>query len=200
MPPFRLNAKAFFLTYPQCPITPDVLGAHLESLGTTSYTLVAQELHESGEWHLHALVIFIDKKNIRRQDYFDFEHHHPNIQAPRDRSAIKKYILKGDPVDEAKYESGAFDDGARGGSTRAAWMAAIEAPTAEATMEAVKQASPRDFLLSHDRVEQFAQTKRRQHVTYVPNADDIFILPEAISNWVLTDYLSRVSSGSSLRS
>lgn len=191
--PFRINSACFFLTYPQCPITPDVIGHHIESLGATTYVLAVQELHEDGAWHVHAIAIFSEKKNIRREDYFDFEGYHPNIQSTRDRIATRNYILKSAPVDEALYESGAFDDGKRGGSSRAAWKRAIEATTYDEVMAAVAEASPRDFLLSHDRVEAFAQKKSTLLVDYVPNPDDVFSLPQHITDWVMQEYTKRVS-------
>jgi len=192
MPPFRINSKAFFLTYPQCPIIPETLGAHLESLGQHQFVLVAQELHEDGNWHLHALVIYIEKKNIRDPNYFDFEGYHCNAQSTRDRDAVRKYILKHDPVEDACYSSGTFEDGKAGGATRAAWEAAMNATTPEEVMQRVAEASPRDYVLSYDKVEGFARTKANMRAAYVPNADDIFTLPDILRDWVTVEYINRV--------
>lgn len=197
---FRINSKCFFLTYPQCDLTPDVLGHFLESLGTHTYVLVAQELHEDGHFHAHALAIYLEKKNVRNQDHFDFEGYHPNVQSCRDRTATRTYILKHEPVDDAKYESGIFDDGKRGGATRRAWQAAMEATTEEEVFQRIAEASPRDFVLMYDKVASYAAMKRQNKVTYVPNADDIFFLPEAISHWVSHEFLVRVSHSPSASS
>lgn len=190
--PFRIQAKAFFLTYAQCDLSPETLSAHLQTLATSTYILVAQELHEDGNWHLHALAIYLDKLTIRNPTFFDYEEFHPNVQSCRDRIATRAYILKSNPVQEAMSEIGSFEDGRKGSASRAAWRAAADATTKEEVMQAVLDISPRDFILSYDRVEGFANTKANRQASYVANADDIFTLPEPLSRWITTDYITRV--------
>lgn len=191
---FRLNGKAFFLTYPQCNLAPEELGNHLNSLGLTTYLLVAREKHQDGTDHLHALAIYLDKKNISNCTYFDTRGFHPNVQTCRDRKAVKTYITKGDPTGPDLFTSGVFEDGTRGSATRAAWQKAKDASTSEEVHAAVAEASPRDYVLSYERVVQYAATKRHNHTTYVPNADDVFFLPETLTHWVTNEYTKQVCS------
>jgi hypothetical protein len=199
MPPFRANSKAFFLTFPRCDALPATLATHIKSLGTTSYILVAREKHADGSNHLHALTIFIDKKNIRNASFFDFEGFHANTQTARDRQAVKEYITKHNPSGDDIYEEGSFTDGRKNGDSRAAWLKAKDATTAEEVFSAVGEASPRDFVLSYDRVAAFAATKQSGRTTYVPNPDDIFFLPESLTNWVTNEFTNQVSSLSDIR-
>lgn len=93
---FRINAKSFFLTYPQCNATKEDLKTFLDTKGRTTYLLIGRETHEDGAYHLHALVTYERKLNVKRQNYFDFQEYHPNIQAARNLQAVKTYIQKED--------------------------------------------------------------------------------------------------------
>jgi len=177
--PFRISSRAFFITYPQCTLSPKRIAEFSATKGALTYSLVVRELHEDGHPHLHALLIFADKLTIRSQAAFDVEGFHPNLQAARDRTHIKNYCLKGEPSGEDLHETGTFDAGHRGSATRAAWEAAVNAKTADEVMAAVALASPRDFLLCHDRVKAYAETKKLSNQPYVPPPDQLFprILP-----------------------
>jgi len=108
MPPFRLNAKNFFLTYPQCPAAKDTLLAFLSGLRPSTYVLVSSEQHADGTPHLHALLCLVDKYNCRNERFFDFESEgrtfHPNLQAVRNLNDVRTYVLKdGNFVEQGEY-------------------------------------------------------------------------------------------------
>lgn len=96
---YRFKAKCVFLTYPQCPLTKEeVLAALQAKLGEKEGThyLIGQERHEDGNYHLH---VYVERETdicTRNARYFDIGEYHPNIVAPRDRQATKKYITKED--------------------------------------------------------------------------------------------------------
>lgn len=100
MPPFRFNAKKVFLTYPQCPLTPDELYAAL-SLNippASSYT-IGREQHQDGHPHLHALWICLSRIDTRNERYFDIRgpdgtNYHPHIVVPRSVKACDTYCRK----------------------------------------------------------------------------------------------------------
>lgn len=184
---------AAFLTYPQCDVCPEALGIHLDTLRPTVYTLVAKELHKDGNAHLHAFVIFATKLNTKDIRFFDFEDHHPNIVSPRNRQKTVDYIKKCDPTGKDLYETGTFDDGKRGGCTRAAWQAALDATTAEETMELVAAASPRDFIINYDRVESYANKKHKAVPKYQSDPENVFVLPEDLERWKSTEFVKDVS-------
>lgn len=92
---FRVNAKNIFLTYPQAfnIISKELLHAFLLSKGP-SKCIVSREEHQDGNQHFHCLLGWDDKKNIQSATYFDYQGHHPNIQAARNTRKTIKYIVK----------------------------------------------------------------------------------------------------------
>jgi len=190
---FRANSKAFFLTFPQCFEEPATIGAHLESLHPTEYCVVARELHQDGNPHLHALVIYTEKKNIRNATFFDFNNYHPNIISPRDRKATVTYIKKGNPTDTDLYESGEVPTSVDKDS---AWRAAVDATTAVEVHRIISKSHPKEYLIHHDKIEYFANKKARNLEDYNPNIDDVFVLPPAIEAYLQGDFVNTVSSPS----
>lgn len=108
---FRLNAKKFFLTYPNTSKgfkVQKVLKAISEK-AEIKYFLGSQEPHKSGRWHVHLYIEFFDKIDVKSPDYFDIEFYgnrHPNIQKPRNLSKLWRYIKKG-----GDYETNLPNDG-----------------------------------------------------------------------------------------
>lgn len=188
---FRMNSAAFFLTYPHSAFAPKDLGAHLEGLSSTKYCLVAKELHQDGDPHVHAFVIFDRKKNIRRADYFDYEGRHPNIVSPRDRKATIVYIKKDNPEGDSIYESGIAPNVT---DTDNAWRAAVDATTAVEVHRIISEAHPKEYLLHHDKIEYFANKKARTLEEYDPRVDDVFILPDSISDYLRDEFTKKVCS------
>lgn len=109
---FRLSGKSFFLTYPQCPMQREHLHEHLKGLGEYSYVLIARELHQDGHHHLHVLIQYIDKKNIRNAKFFDVLGYHGNYQTARDTEKVREYLLKADetPLEYGMYASNKQSD------------------------------------------------------------------------------------------
>lgn len=153
---------------PQCTLTPLELATFLKTIATTSYILVARELHDDGHPHLHSLIIFADKLNVRSQTKFDHRGFHPNVQVTRDRQHVKDYCTKGAPSSDDLFEEGTFDSGKKGSASKEAWQAALDATTPEAVLAAVAIASPRDFTVSHDRIVAYANSKANVVPEYVP--------------------------------
>lgn len=190
---FRVNSHAFFLTYPRCLLEPATLGAHLESIAPTKYCLVARELHQDGESHLHALIIYIDKKNVRRADFFDHQGYHPNIVAPRDRPATVTYIKKNDPSDDDLYETGEFLAVI---DKENAWKAAIDATTAIEVHQIISASHPREYVVHHDKIEYYASKKQRTLEEYTPPPGQAWVLPDSVTQYLLGEFTKEVSSPS----
>lgn len=104
---FRVNAKNFFLTYPQCPLMKgDVYVALVNKFGPIQYACIASEKHEDGSPHIHVFLTFDVRKDVRNPRTFDIEDYHPNVQAIRNKRAALNYVMKdGDYV-----EYGTLDD------------------------------------------------------------------------------------------
>lgn len=88
--PFRLNAKRFFLTYPQCETPKGTAAGRIRERYdlTLDYFAIAAEHHAGTEAdpvggpHLHMLVVFKEQQNIRDPTAFDFIcGQHGNYQA-----------------------------------------------------------------------------------------------------------------------
>ena len=83
---FELHAKNIGLTYPQCTLTKEELMNHIrEKLQEQEATIVVceEDHHETDGKHLHVAIMLEKQLKIRKEDYFDAEGYHCNIQATR---------------------------------------------------------------------------------------------------------------------
>lgn len=114
---FSLDAKRFFLTYPQCPLDSQELGTLLQSrLTGVEWLVAAKELHENGDPHLHVALSFDERKHIRDCRYFDVSPasstsdapavYHPKVEGMRNFRNSIAYITK---EDKAPYVYGDID-------------------------------------------------------------------------------------------
>lgn len=100
--PFRFNAQRAFLTYAQCPCTPnqvlDYLTNSLHGQVVITEHAIGQEQHQDGNFHIHAYLQFDRKFSSRDERVFDIIDngitYHPNIQAPRSAKAVIRYVTK----------------------------------------------------------------------------------------------------------
>jgi hypothetical protein len=92
---FRVNAKQFFLTYPQCDgLTSEELLSYLKQKASIVRYVIGTEKHEDGGMHLHAVIHYAVKLNVRRQDFFNCRDFHCNIQSVKSWSAATIYAMK----------------------------------------------------------------------------------------------------------
>ncbi|AGO64048.1 AC1 [Sweet potato leaf curl Henan virus] len=156
-PGFRLQAKNIFLTYPKCPLSKDTVLELLKGIQCPSDKLfirVAQEKHQDGSLHLHALIQFKGKCQFTNPRHFDLTHpnsstqYHPNFQSAKSSSDVKAYIEK----DQDFVDSGVFQvDGrsARGGQQTAndAYAQALNTGCKSEALQIIKELCPKDFVL-----------------------------------------------------
>lgn len=91
---FRINAKQFFLTYPKCDIKKeDFLTLCPNNKSIVEYC-IAEEKHEDGSPHLHAILKYSYKLNITNNGHFDINGFHPNIQSVKSWKNSLAYICK----------------------------------------------------------------------------------------------------------
>lgn len=189
--PFRLNARNVFLTYPRCAVSPSALGEFLSEIRPATYIHVVRERHEDGTPHLHALLQWIDKYNLRDERKFDFEGFHPNIQPARDIVAIEDYISKAlpdHPSIEDEYKFGAFSRS----TAESKWRKVAEAVTEDDVLQAALDASARDYVIHHDRIKEYARSKQRLRVPYTPKPTETFQLPPALASYMITEFRNPV--------
>ena len=109
---FRLVGKTFFITYKGTTdtgqkLTKESIANFLMNENQENQNvyakvkpqkyLVCQQMYDSGEPHFHVVLIYQKRKQIKRQDYFDFLGVHPNIQIMRNMKAALDYVYKQDP-------------------------------------------------------------------------------------------------------
>lgn len=97
--PFRMDAKSFFLTFPQCDVSKqDVLARLTGRFKSLKWACVASEKHANGDPHLHIVLQLKKRLNIRDPSYWDFLcSKHGDYRACRNALSSLKYILKEDP-------------------------------------------------------------------------------------------------------
>jgi len=189
--PFRFNAKNAFLTYPRCSETPRALGEFLEGIRVASYIKVVRETHRDGTYHLHALIQWPDKINVRNERTFDFRSNHPNIQAARDVGSVEEYINKAIPAnapDDAVWTIGTISLSRKSDK----WLKVAHATTEEECIEAALEASPRDFVLQHEKIIEYARKKQRQLSVYEHDTSITFNVPMDLITYMTNEFTNPV--------
>lgn len=79
MPPAKLQAKAFFLTYSQSALSKEGIYQAVEALGRINRLVVGHEHHKDGNTHFHVVVEYVATKNVSTS-HFDLQGEHPNIE------------------------------------------------------------------------------------------------------------------------
>lgn len=154
---FKIYAKNYFLTYPNCSLSKEEALSQLKNLETPTnkkYIKVCRELHENGEPHLHVLIQFEGKYQCKNQRFFDLvssnrsAHFHPNIQAAKSSTDVKTYVEKdGEFIDFGVFQI----DGrsARGGQQSAndAYAEALNSGSKSEALNILKEKAPKDYIL-----------------------------------------------------
>lgn len=93
------NATGWFLTFPQCDISPDdVLPRLLQHLPPVKWCVIAQEHHADGHLHIHIALMLEKRYSPRVWDKFDaVTGQHGNYQPMRSPKGSIEYCRKEDP-------------------------------------------------------------------------------------------------------
>lgn len=168
----RLRGKKLFLTYPQCPLSKELVLSILQSIlgeNITGYC-IAEETHESGDPHLHCYLELSSPLGQVSATHLDLtsstgDQYHGNYQCVRSSNAVKKYITK-----EGTFLTN-LDSLQK--STENPWKRAREVASEEGLIAALEilEANPktaRDLCLNGDRIAKNlgALTTKRHKVTY----------------------------------
>nr|AFB83432.1 replication associated protein [Cotton leaf curl Burewala virus] len=154
---FKIQAKNYFITYPQCSLTKEEALSQIQAINTPSnkkYIKLCRELHEDGSPHLHVLIQFEGKFVCTNNRFFDLvsptrsAHFHPNIQGAKSSSDVKAYIDKdGDTLEWGEFQI----DGrsARGGQQTAndAYAAALYAGSKSEALRVIRELAPKGCIL-----------------------------------------------------
>nr|AGH27813.1 AC1 protein [Tomato yellow leaf curl virus] len=154
---FKIYAKNYFLTYPNCSLSKEEALSQLKNLETPTnkkYIKVCRELHENGEPHLHVLIQFEGKYQCKKQRFFDLvspnrsADFHPNIQAAKSSTDVKTYVEKdGDFIDFGVFQIDSRS--ARGGqqSANEAYAEALNSGSKSEALNILKEKAPKDYIL-----------------------------------------------------
>lgn len=145
---FRIDAKRFFLTYPQVNEllpTKESLLEQIQILVPVQEYCISEEKHQDGGRHFHAYIELTHKKNIRQADFFDIRDHHPNVQPVRNRNQVLKYIRK----DGNYIESAGIPDGGRGGG----YIRLAEGGDIAAAISEFRKEHPKEYVSGLPRIE-----------------------------------------------
>lgn len=98
---FRIQARNLFITYPRpkadvISFTKEDLLAFLKSKLHLKSAVIAEEKHENGATHFHALISSFFPFNIVNPRFLDFKGWHPNIQVCRNVEKSIDYLFKDD--------------------------------------------------------------------------------------------------------
>lgn len=160
---FRLQARRFFLTFPQCATTKETAIDNAHSLlPDINWIVVCEEKHQDGSPHLHVALELKEKKHIRDPNFFDpIGGQHGNYQAMKNKAKCIEYVIKaGDfiaegivPQDVLKKKDG-----------RSSWAA--KRIMAGATLEELNEEDPGFVLLHKRKIEEYGNwlaIKKQRH-------------------------------------
>nr|UIK24244.1 replication protein [Tomato yellow leaf curl virus] len=200
---FKIYAKNYFLTYPNCSLSKEEALSQLLALNTPTnkkFIRVAHELHEDGSPHLHVLIQFEGKYQCKNQRFFDLSspsrsaHFHPNIQAAKSSTDVKTYVEKdGDFIDFGVFQI----DGrsARGGQQSAndAYAEALNSGSKSEALNILKEKAPKDYILQfHNLSSNLDRIFQEPPAPYIsPFLSSSFNqVPEELEVWVSENVMS----------
>ena len=183
---FRIQSKQLFLTYAQCTLDGADVSNRLSNL-LAPYGIICSrvgtEQHQDGGTHLHCYFKLNGRFETRNQRFFDLDGFHPNIVSViRDSKATWEYCGK---------DGNTIDVGTGPQDTVNKWLAVVQAQTKEDAMAAALEASPKDYVLQHERLEYFINKHFQQGIPeYIPTFTE-FVTPPELDQWV--DQMQEVS-------
>jgi hypothetical protein len=96
LPPFRLNAKKLFLTYPKLELSPEKVLTELmdKDLSIVDF-VIGREAHQDGTPHIHAYLALAKKVNITNARRLDIKGFHGRYEGVRNPNKAIEYAAKG---------------------------------------------------------------------------------------------------------
>lgn len=151
---FRMDARNVFLTYAQCNVTKEDLGNFFQELegDKLEWFVIASELHEDGNPHLHVQLQYEKKKCVRRADYYDFREFHPNFSPTRSMKKVGEYVTKDEDYLLWGIEEEQFRAILRGEKGKPKYAEVLASRTYEEACEVVQKIDPRAWVNNGDRI------------------------------------------------
>lgn len=199
MPPARLNAQRFFLTYAQSEnLSAEGIAEHLEaSHPDFAWCEVVREFHQDDGIHFHAVVAY--KKRVQRlTSSFDLDGRHPNVLTCRKGRDLRnrRYYLRKDLAEgESVTSRGRCPDIEE--AERLTWRECLEgSATQEEFTEAIRTHHTKEYILHFDAIRSFAAHHFNSPSDYQnPYPENTWFIPRQLEGWV-EDVLEEVSAWS----
>ncbi len=163
---FRFSGIRVFLTFPQCDRSKAVALRAIEGTDRfdCEYAVVAEEAHEDGTPHLHAVIRFKQPVTTRDCTFFDFVGgQHGNIKKiTRSEWRVVSYVLKaGRWVATNGFDPVAFvSSGQKKGSTKADQIATAILEDSTVTLKSITKRHPGYVMMNMRKIEVFLQKVR----------------------------------------
>lgn len=190
---FRVASQVFFLTYPRCDLDKEDVFNALQSEHEITWCKIAQEEHkepvdESGiKTHLHVIVKYSARRNVKRQDFFDMDGFHPNIIALRPGLRLRNTIAYLDKEDKNCFSFGDVPSSEVKKTRNEICKEALATGSVEGAMQVLKEQEPWEYMKHRKQWQSNLAEEFRQdvsvpaHVTpshYMP-----FRIPEEVLRW-----------------
>lgn len=170
---FRITAKKLFLTYPRFTLGKRRVDEFIRGLQPApKQWLIAEEKHEDGTPHIHAVLVYGTKVNIRSERHFDIDGHHGNYKACRNLNASISYCQKEDetPISHGLSQNRDYITQARGGDYKGA-------------LDTFVELHPKDYVLHKTTVE--TNLKAMGTVATIPKFKMVDFKPVDTSGWAM---------------
>jgi len=183
---FSYDGVHVFLTYPQCPLEREQLRDFLLHLAPDCAYIIGRELHDDGNYHLHAYVHFGGRRRFTSSAAFDVEGYHPNIQKPRRRDDCIAYCRKED------LEPLVSDNLRDVQKSTNGWGDLLQVcETREQFLEGARERFPRDYVLGLERLLFFCEWRfGRESTEYSGRGRAEFREPVSLTEWVRVNLLT----------
>lgn len=131
-------------------------------------------MHEDGSPHIHALGVWLKRKNIISATAFDVDGYHPNIQCARNVKDVFQYVIKdGNYIKNCDF------------SSKRKYSEIVEqSDSADAFISGVLQEYPRDVVLHLKHIKYFADWKWKDIKDEYTSAFQEWNISNAMKSWV----------------
>lgn len=175
--PFRVCARNIFLTYPKCGLHQEIHDHWSKEAEATT----ALEQHEDGQPHVHAVLRYSTKQDIRNERRFDFQGFHPNIQGCKSLRHSLQYISKHGNV------LGSTGDACRPSRHDALTDLLATSCDSSTFMAGFQRIDPARFIVNYQQLEYFAARRFGGKSDCVMRNRIEFKVPTPLDDWVNTN-------------
>ena len=195
---FRLQAKFFFLTWPQCNTPKETVLERIKALPNYSHAVVSREDHKDADGeHLHAFFALTRQSNRKGAAWLDaLAGKHGNYQSARNPKDVVKYVIK-----DGDYVSDGFDpvefvqlrENKKSSKTSITAQVALMVREDNADLDKVDDFNPAYVLTNKRKLQEYIsyQKVKRMALAKLPwQPIDLSTFPDADFNFKIAKWIS----------